>query len=174
MNTFINQFEELWEDYISSFKGSLISQTNNQPMSYHLAKRTLEEVTLSWLSEFDRRGRWVMRLEKEFPDKGDVVKDIIRNDISIKEIASSDSHVSASKYLLPAGLAAVGYFAAKLLAYNPIKTACLVLIPALISVPILNNHLKNRQKNKEDAIIDSYVNQLNKYKVAILEELNRK
>jgi hypothetical protein len=34
--------------------------------------------------------------------------------------------------------------------------------------------LKNRQKNKEDAIIDSYVNQLNKYKVAILEELNRK
>lgn len=174
MNTLRNQFEELWEDYISSFKGSLISQTNNQPMSYHLAKRTLEEVTLSWLSEFDRRGRWLMRLEKEFPDKGIVVKDIFRNDISIKEIASSDGHVSASKYLVPAGLAVAGYFAAKYLAYNAIKTLSLVLIPALISIPILNSHLKNRQKSREDAIIDSYVSQLDKYKVAILEELNRK
>lgn len=172
MDTFRNQFEELWEDYISSFKGSLISQISNQPMSYHLAKRTLEEVTLSWLSEFDRRGRWLMRLEKEFPDKGAVVKDIFRNDISIKEIASSDSHVPASMYLVPAGLAAAGYFAAKLLAYNPIKTASLVLIPALISIPILNSHLKNKQKDKDDVIIDSYVTQLTKYKSAILEELN--
>lgn len=172
MDTFRNQFEELWEDYISSFKGSLISQISNQPMSYHLAKRTLEEVTLSWLSEFDRRGRWLMRLEKEFPDKGAVVKDIFRNDISIKEIASSDSHVPASMYLVPAGLAAAGYFAAKLLAYNPIKTASLVLIPALISIPILNSHLKNKQKGKDDVIIDSYVTQLTKYKSAILEELN--
>lgn len=173
MNTLRKQFEELWEDYISSFKGSLISQTINQPMSYHLAKRTLEEVTLSWLSEFDRRGRWLMRLEKEYPDKGGAVKDIFRNDITIKEIAPSGSNVSVGKYLVPAGLAAAGYFAAKLLAYNTIKTACLVIIPALISIPILNTHLKSRQKSREDAIIDSYVSQLNKYKVAILEELNR-
>ena len=98
MYTLRKQFEELWEDYISSFKGSLISQTHNQPMSYHLAKRTLEEVTLSWLSEFDRRGRWLMRLEKEYPDKGGAVKDIFRNDITIKEIAPSGSNVSAGKY----------------------------------------------------------------------------
>ena len=174
MNTFINQFEELWEDYISSFKGSLISQTNNQPLSYLLVKRTLDEATLSWQSEFDRRGRWLMRLEKEHPEKGAVVKDILKNDISIKEINSSERNVSASKYLVPAGIAAAGYFLAKFLAYNTFKTACVVLIPALISIPILNSHLKNRQKSREDAIIDSYVSQLDKYKVAILEELNRK
>lgn len=173
MNTFINQFEELWEDYISSFKGSLISQTNNQPMSYHLVKRTLEEATLSWQSEFDRRGRWLMRLEKEYPEKGGVVKDIVRNEISIKEIESSGSNVSVGKYLVPAGLAAAGYFVAKLLAYNTFKTACLVTIPALISIPILNTHLKNKRKSKEEAIIDSYVKQLTKYKSAILDELKK-
>ena len=166
MDTLRKQFEDLWEDYISSFKGNLITQALNQPMSYNLAKLSLEEATLTWLSEFDRRGRWLLKLQKSHPDKAADVKDIIKNDISINE-----SKVSSSKYLIPTALGVGGYLLAKHLAYDLIKTACLTVIPALISIPMLNSFVKTKNQKASSDAIDSYVAQLDKYKNAIIDVL---
>ena len=171
MDSLRKQFEELWEDYISSFKGNLLTQLRNQPMSYNLAKLSLEEATLTWLSEFDRRGRWLLKLQKSHPDKAADVKDIIKNDISIKEITINESKVSSIKYLIPTALGVGGYLLAKHLAYDLIKTACLTVIPALISIPMLNSFVKTKNQKACSDAVDSYVAQLDKYKNAIIDVL---
>lgn len=173
MDILKKQFEELWEDYMSSFKGNLITQVHNQPMSYNLAKLSLEEATLTWLSEFDRRGRWLLSLQKSHPDKAADIKDIIKNDISIKEIIINDSKISASKYVIPVTLGVGGYMLARYLAYDVIKTACMTVVPSLISIPIINSSIKAKSHKAISESIDSYVAQLDKYKNAIIDVLMR-
>lgn len=56
MDTVTNKFNQLWDDFVSSFKGNLIAQARKQTLSFAFVKLIFSEACLSWTSEYSAKG----------------------------------------------------------------------------------------------------------------------
>lgn len=165
------KFQELWDDFVSSFKGKLLTESAGQGISFVAAKLSLSDAVLTWTSEYTINGRWLYNLIKEEPEKGKLVKEIITKDISITEVKSECSNSDKMKYMIPLGAGVVGYGVAYSIGLATIGTVCATLLPMIVAYPVTATHLSNRRAKEEEKIINDYVNQLNKYKEAVMSAL---
>ena len=165
------KFQELWDDFISSFKGNLIIESKKQDISFPLVKLTLTEAISTWLSEYTINGRWLYKLTQDDPEKGKLVKEIIIKDISLVEIKSNGPDSSSAKYLAPIGAGALGYGAAKLLGLATVGTACATVIPMIVAYPVAAQYISGKKDANQEQMINGYVNQLEKYKKSIISVL---
>ena len=60
MDTVTNKFNQLWNDFVSSFKGNLIAQARKQTLSFAFVKLIFSEACLSWTSGI--LGKWQVGL----------------------------------------------------------------------------------------------------------------
>jgi len=165
------KFQELWDDFVSSFKGRLITESSKQELSFAIAKLSLAEVVSTWSSEYTINGRWLYKLIQEEPEKGKLVKEILTRDISLMEVKSAYSNSDRIKYIIPLGAGAIGYGVAHLAELATLGTACATLIPMAVAYPLATTHLSNKKNQQKESVINSYVNQLNKYKEAVISAL---
>jgi len=165
------KFQELWDDFVSSFKGRLITESSKQELSFAIAKLSLAEVVSTWSSEYTINGRWLYKLIQEEPEKGKLVKEILTRDISLMEVKSAYSNPDRIKYIIPLGAGAIGYGVAHLAELATLGTACATLIPMAVAYPLATTHLSNKKNQQKESVINSYVNQLNKYKEAVISAL---
>ena len=126
---------------------------------------------MSWTSEYSVNGKWLDDLTKENQAKGDLVKEILMQDMDLKEIAVQGGSFDFLKYVAPVGAGAVGYGISKLLHFTTWGTACATLAPLLIALPVTNGWLSHQKENATMTLIDGYVAQLSKYKEAIMSVL---
>lgn len=171
MDILTTKFQELWQDFVSSFKGNLLTESRKQKISYAIAKMALSEAVSTWTSEYTINGRWLYKLMQDEPAKGELVKEIFTKDITLTEVKSTESKSDSLKYLVPIGAGAVGYGVAHLAELATIGTACATLAPMAVAYPLTKKYLSNKKEKEEENIISSYVNQLNKYKESILSAL---
>lgn len=165
------KFQELWDDFVSSFKGNLITESSKQGLSFAIAKLSLSEAVSTWSSEYTINGRWLYKLIQEEPEKGKLVKEILTKDISLTEVKSESSNSDSLKYIIPVGAGAIGYGVAHMAGLATLGTACVTLIPMAVAYPLTTTHLSNRKDKEKERIINGYVNQLNKYKEAVMSAL---
>lgn len=165
------KFQELWNDFISSFKGSLITESNKQELSLGIVKIILSDAVSTWSSEYTINGRWLCKLIQDEPEKGKLVKEIITKDISLSEVKPEFSNPENLKYLIPIGAGAIGYGAAYISGLATVGTACSTIIPIAVAYPLTITHISNKKNKEKERIINSYVNQLNKYKEAVMSAL---
>lgn len=171
MDTITSKFQELWRDFISSFKGNLITESRKQAIQFPMVKMALSEAVSTWTSEYTINGRWLYKLIQEYPEKGSLVKEIITKDIVLEEIKSKGTNSDSLKYIIPLGAGAVGYGIAHWAELATIGTASAILAPMAIAYPIAKKYISNQNVKAQDNLIDGYVNQLNKYKESILSTL---
>lgn len=162
-----NTFGKLWDDFIASYKGKLIHDSNIQGLSFSLAKLLLEESCLGWVSGSEMNARWLDNLYKESPRKAELIKEIITKDIALIELPNNADSNNAYKYVVPACAGIAGYALAKLLAFGALGTALTTIIPACIAHPIVKGRIAAKKDSKKQTDIDEYVRQLDKYKKAI-------
>jgi len=171
MDILTTKFQELWQDFVSSFKGNLISESRKQKISFAIANMALGEAVSTWTSEYTINGRWLYKLMQDEPAKGELVKEIFTKDIALTEVKPSGAKSDSLKYLVPIGAGAVGYGVAHLAELATIGTACATLVPMAVAYPITTKYLSNQKEKEEKNVINSYVNQLNKYKESIMSAL---
>lgn len=171
MDTLTTKFQELWQDFVSSFKGNLINEARKHNISFAFAKLALGEAVSTWMSEYTINGRWLYKLIQEEPAKGNLVKEIITHDISLTEVDSSKSNSDSLKLIIPLGAGAIGYGIAHLANLGLIATACATLAPMAAAYPITTKFLENQQQKAKQDTINSYVDQLGKYKESIISAL---
>ena len=171
MDTVTNKFNQLWDDFVSSFKGNLIAQARKQTLSFAFVKLIFSEACLSWTSEYSVNGRWLDNLVKENPANGNLVKEILTQDMALKEIAVQGDSLDFLKYVAPVGAGAIGYGISKALHLATLGTACATLAPLLIAIPVTNGCLNSRKENATMRLIDGYVAQLSKYREAVVAAL---
>lgn len=171
MDTLTTKFQELWQDFISSFKGKLITESHKYTIRFPMVKMALSEAVSTWTSEYTINGRWLYKLIQEYPEKGCLVKEIITKDIVLEEIKSKGTNSDSLKYIVPLGAGAVGYGIAHWAELATIGTACATLAPMAIAYPIVKIFISNQNEKAQDNLINGYVNQLNKYKESILSTL---
>lgn len=171
MDTLTTKFQELWQDFISSFKGSLITESRKHAVQFPVAKMALSEAISTWTSKYTINGRWLYKLIQENPEKGGLVKEIITKDIALEEIKSASTNYDSLKYIIPLGAGAVGYGIARLTGLATLGTACATIAPMVIAYPIAKTYLSNQNEKARINLINGYVNQLNKHKESIMSAL---
>lgn len=171
MDTQTIKFQELWDDFVSSFKGLLITESQKQEISFAIAKLSLIEVVSTWSSEYTVNGRWLRKLIQEEPEKGKLVQEILTKDISLTEIKLEQSRSNGLKYIIPLGAGAIGCGIAYMTKLATIGTACATLIPIAVAYPLTTAYLLNRKDIEKERIINNYVSQLNKYKESVISIL---
>lgn len=171
MDTLTQKFEELWQDFISSFKGNLITESRKQSLSFPIAKLALSEAVSTWTSEYTVNGRWLYKLIQDNPAKGNLVKEILTKDIALTEAKPKSAKSDSLKYIAAVGAGAVGYGISRALELETVGTACATLIPMAVAYPAAASYLTNQKEKAEKNLIESYVDQLGKFKESILSTL---
>lgn len=166
-----NKFKELWKDFVTGFKGNLITESKRQPITLVLARLALADALLSWTSEYTINGRWLNNLIKEEPEKGELVKEILTKDVTLTEVAVPGKKPAALGYAVPLGAGAVGYAAAHYAALGTVGTVCATAIPAIVAYPLMKSYLDKSNQAETTGVIDGYVRQLDKYREAVLSAL---
>ena len=165
------KFQELWSDFISSFKGRLITESNKQELSIGLVKIILSDAVSTWSSEYTINGRWLYKLMQEDPERGELVKEILTKDISITEVKSESSNYDSLKYIIPVGFGAIGYGVARIAGIATFGTVCATLIPMAVVYPLTIISFSNKRKIVNEEMINAYIKQLEKYKESIISVL---
>ena len=171
MDTLTTKFQELWQDFVSSFKGNLITESHKQDISFATAKLALGEAVSTWASEYTINGRWLHKLIQENPSKGNLVKEVLTRDVVLSEEKSNGPKSDNLKYIITIGAGAIGYGIAYVAGLNTVVTACAALVPMVLAYPIANRYILDQKEKARADLINSYVNQLNKYKQSILSIL---
>ena len=169
--TYYEQFENLWEIFISKFKGSLTVDFKNQKISYPLLKIALNDAKSSWESRYDEAGVWMANLMEEHPEKGNLVRKILTEDMKFTEFPEK-------KPLPPyigsaAGLAggAAGYFIAQIFTNNWILKGVASAVPFAMIVGAVKVMEKKSASACEQKMINDYIAQLDKYKNSVCSVL---
>lgn len=167
----INQFEELWGNFVLSFKGELITQSKQLTLSFPLVKLIFTDKVLSLTSEYNMFGRWLGQLTQENPIKGALIKDILTKDMTLTEETMTKEIPLVSKYVVTGSAGAVGYIAAKVLDMGMLGSAILTIAPMVVSYPAVSTYISARKRKDVDDLIDAYVAQLEKYKKSVCSVL---
>lgn len=167
----INQFERLWDNFVLSFMGELITQSKQLTLSFPLVKLIFTDKVLSLTSEYNIFGRWLSQLIQEHPAKGALVKDILTKDMALTEETMVKEIPLVSKYVVTGSAGAVGYIAAKILDMGMLGSAILTIAPMVVCYPTASAYISARKQRNVDDLIDAYVAQLEKYKKSVCSVL---
>lgn len=185
METDQKTFVKLWEDFILSYKGKLITASNSREISFSSAKQLLSESSLCWTSGQEMCARWLRGLYEESPKRAELINEIITRDMTLNEVKVASSKGNISKIVIPVCVGIVGFaiakkiFAIKLIGTTITKmftlrlvgAALMALVVALMAYFIVKGRLSAKHDRERFAIIDDYINQLDKYKKAIEDVL---
>ena len=162
------RFEQLWEQFIATFKGSLITEARKQHVNLTLAKILLKDAAESWTADYGVNGVWLKHLKQDEPKKGELVEEILTHDLTLQDVKIAPPKPNnALKVAAPIGAGVAGLAVAKALSLGTVATATAVAVPAALALPIVNARMETAAAKRKQRIIDAYVQQIDKYKESI-------
>lgn len=159
-NTNCENFQKLWNQFITKLKGRIIKEDRRQPLDFESFEMILEDTKGCWSSSFEAGGRWLKDLSEKDSEKGKKVKKII-SDMKFHRIPQKKNLWRFLVYLLPLLFGAGGYFVSTLFSslwYVWVASAVVPAVIMLLSARLLETNIKNNLKKKQQT---EYLNQLN-------------
>ncbi len=160
------RFEKVWESFMTSYEGTLISESKKDGISFQEAKISLNNCLEMWYDSADICGHWLNKLTKTDNERGEKVKDVLvdieLHPIDKKPISGAFSGAGA------AGAAAIGFATSKAFELGTIGTVASTVIPAAVAYPVVSSIIKKSNAKKTEEAITGYVDQLDQYKRMIL------
>ena len=172
VNTEKEKFESLWNDFGTLVKGKLITTAQKQSLTTPLAKLILSDAAGAWRDEYSTYGRWLQQLAKNESSKFELIKDVLINDMRFNDVELPSVLPNYCDYLVPTISACAGYAISKFWELGTIANAAFVIIPALLTYPAVKQYRKTQTETAVSKTIDSYMNQLEKFKNSILAILS--
>ena len=184
VNTEKEKFESLWNDFSTLVKGKLITTAQKQSLTTPLAKLILSDAAGAWRDEYSTYGRWLQQLAKNESSKFELIKDVLINDMRFNDVELPSVLPNYCDYLVPtisaltyvcfltAFCACAGYAISKFWELGTIANAAFVIVPALLTYPAVKQYRKTQTETAVSKTIDSYMNQLEKFKNSILAILS--
>ncbi|MDO5297466.1 MAG: hypothetical protein Q4F00_12720 [bacterium] len=185
-NANLNEFAELWNSFITKFKGQALSQAMQGRITCPALQMILNDLVLDWDSTYKSEGRWLDNLQKQYPEAGKEIHKIICNDMrfaspsqngagsfapSNAQLPSGNTHVSA--LVLTAGSAAAGMGLAHLLGRKlPGKAAAALLFGGTAGFV---SHLFSQSSadNYQQDLLQQHLAQLEQYRQQVISILNQ-
>ncbi len=166
-NLYSKIFDKNWDKFVTRLQGRLMTQAKNGGSMQQSSNLILADCIGFWDSRHSEGGRWLENYERECPEKAEMVKNILLNDMKFEEYSSGVSQKGYMKYMVPIGCAAAGFGLSKISgADTVIQTVC-TIAPAAAAYPVTINALRAGENSRKKQMIQNYLSQLNKYKVSI-------
>ena len=160
-------FEKYWEKFVTQLRGQMMTQAKKGIFSFASLNLILADCVGFWDSRYSEGGRWLDRYEKEHPDKAELIRDILLKDMKFQEEESGSLKKDFLKYVVPAGSAVAGLAIARVAGATTATQAICTLAPAAVAYPVTNNVVHTLNDNVKKKVIQSYMDQLNKYKKGV-------
>ncbi len=161
------QFQRNWEHFITILQSDLKQSSQDQKVNYNMAKIALSIHSEYWDTKEKDGGRWIYELEKENPEEANLIRNILLKDMRFSEEVSSDSLNASLKFIVPIGSAVTGFALSKAFGANNVVRIISTIVPAAVAYPITNNMIDVHGENQKEETIQSYLSQLDKYKLSI-------
>lgn len=163
----IERFQKYWARFTTQLKGMLITQAKNETLSCSVLNLLLADSIEFWDSHHAEGGRWLEQLENENPQKGSLVREVLVNDMKFEDASETVSGNDLIKYVLPVGSALAGFAISHFAGASRAVQALCTVAPAAIAYPVANNMFQTARDQKKKAIIQGYMDQLDKYRLAV-------
>jgi len=163
----LNEFNHHWEGFINVVKGNLITIPTSQDISVNMAKLVLNEAALSWLSEYDVKGQWLISIIQSEPAVGERIKDILVNEMEFADVKPSRDKSLLVKASIPAAGAVFGAAVPVALGASLLTGLACALGLSALSYPLASKMADGMEECKKNRIIDVYVGQLEKFRLGI-------
>lgn len=168
----ISEFESYWDRFTARLSGTLMNESKKQEITYNVASVLLSDSLMAWSLSYDECGAWLLRLKSEDPRKGELVSQIITNDIKFTEIEPKKAFPPSAKAIAPVCGAALGFVISHALGAGVITQIISTLAPAAIIYPATKSAEGVITENNKSAVIDDYMVQLDKYKQSVISVLS--
>jgi len=166
------QFQRNWEHFITILQSDLKQSAQGQKINYNMAKIALSIHSEYWDTKEKDGGRWICELEKENPEEANLIRKILLKDMKFTEEVRNESLNASLKIIVPVGSAAAGFVLSRAFGANNVVQIISTIVPAAVAYPITNNMIDIHGENQKEEAIQSYLSQLDKYKLSIESVLN--
>lgn len=172
MSTNTENFERLWDKFFVGLKGRIMKKAKNQELTYPLMKLILSDAKSDWETEYEECGRWLIGYMQENPAKGRIVREILTDNMSFKEVHKKPDSLGVAGVLAPLAGAALGFGVSSLFGAGIVVKIVSAVVPAGLSFGAVKAiEPKMKEKSLSD-LIDGYLSQLEKYKNSVLSVLS--
>lgn len=166
-NSYYDNFKKNWDKFIARLQGQLITQAKSGVFTPASSNLILADCIGFWDSRYSEGGRWLDGFEKEYPEKAEMIRNILLNDMKFEENSVEESKQEYLKYVIPVGSAAAGFAISRIAGANAIVQAVCSIAPAAVAYPVANNVLHAADDNRKKEVIQNYLSQLDKYRASI-------
>lgn len=166
-----DNFERLWKDFISRLKGQILSQSKQKTLTYSYIKLLLENEVYSWDSDYEECGRWLKTYINENPRSGEMIRDILLNDMTFTEITPAKKS-DILNYVVPAIGAIAGLGISSILNAGIIVKIVSTVVPGAVLYPATKSVSSYINDYNNQKLIDDYIGQLDKYRLSIISVID--
>lgn len=168
-------FIKNWDEFVVEVRGALVNHAEKQRLTYSVASKILSDMLFEWRSDANVISKWLDDLKLSDYEKSVKVSDILFKSVSFENI---DVEVNKTANYLPYAPFVISFVALGI-TWNLNLTFILKLLvyPLALFLPpvLLSKFVKNIQEDfyikAARNSIPAYINQLDKYKEAILAVL---
>ncbi len=166
------KFESLWSDFVALVKGKLMTTSTKQKLTTPLANLILADAASSWGTEYEINGKWLSKLKETEPEKAELVRDILLNDIKFNDIDTKSDLPDYYNYVIPAVGACAGLAISMYVGCGKLVQAISTITPAVLLYPAVKTFRSSMHTTSQNKNIDNYILQLEKYKNSIVSILS--
>lgn len=166
-NAYYDDFEKNWDKFIARMHGQLIKQARDGVFTLASSNLILADCSGFWDSRHSEGGRWLEKFEKEYPQKAEIIRNILLHDMRFAENSVGDSGQEYLKYIVLVGSAATGFAISKIVGANAIVQAVCTIASAVVAYPVVNNVIHAVDDSRKKKMIQDYLSQLDKYRISI-------
>lgn len=165
-DSFYNGFLKNWEKFQVRLRGQIMMQADKGVFTYESLNLLLADCAGFWDSPHSEGGRWLIELEKAYPKKAELVRTVLFKDMKFSEETNGGGKNSILQYAVPVGTAVAGCALSRAMGASDTVQAVCTLVPGAAAIPLAKNIVQSSDKNKKKEATDSYLKQLEKYRLS--------
>ena len=167
----LERFEGLWNDFLMKLKGQMIRKANTGMLTFPTLDLMIASSRNDWISKDTVSGRWLAKYEEENPKKGALIVRILTEDMHFQKVDEKSGVSPIVLYGVPAVGACLAAGVAVLLKATVLYTAAAAVATPAVLYPVMSKISEMTAGNNRDAEIETYIQQLDLYKNAVLDVL---
>ena len=126
---------------------------------------------MCWDQDYNLNGAWLRKLMRDYPRKGNMVREILLEDMTVEMPYEKSDNTNAVRYCIPVGAGLACLAAASLLSVGTATVIGSAVAGAAIGYVFSKGKIADMKQKKILDIVDDYVSQLEKYKNSIVSIL---
>lgn len=154
----IKQFNKLWNDFMVKLNGQILKRSADGMPSIKQMNMILEDCALDWVTGETICGRWFLEYETENPNQGQLIRQILLEDMRFQECEAQPELPSAAHIVVPAVGAVAGLALSRVLHAGAVMQAASAIVPAVALSPAMKYvdtqlSSKNTQKQTKEYLL---------------------